>query len=254
MYKILLLYDTQEQDFARDLQDLINELGCEVLMIPKAPNLGRTLQAKEDGYFAVADGAIFLITPGADRNGQAVPSPSVADEMGRAREQFKSTPEAVIYLVQAGCQIQAVDQACYIHFQRENIRSVVSAITDLVRNLKAAGFVGRPRQAAQAAPAPRIDLGELSQRLDHRLMKICVKLSEALGGTMMHKEFVLHLVGMGFSKSEINFAKRDLTQMDLIRIYPPRPIHLDFATITLTDLGFELVRHELTNNRPGVLR
>ena len=85
-------------------------------------------------------------------------------------------------------------------------------------------------------------------------MTACVRLSEAQGGMMMHKEFVLHLAGLHFSKSEINFAKRDLMQFGLVKIYPSTGSSLEYATATLTELGFDLVRHELNKSRPGVLR
>jgi len=142
--KILLLYDTQEDDLARDVGDLVTQLGCEIVMIPKSADRGKTRQAKEDAYFSAAAGAIFLITPGSMRDQKLFPSPSVADEMGRAREFFKTTPEKITYLVQKGCQIQSVDQRCYISFERENMRSVLSAITSLIRNLKTAGLLGKP--------------------------------------------------------------------------------------------------------------
>src|SRR2546427_482974 len=85
--------------------------------------------------------------------GGASPAPSVVEEMGRAREFFKSTPEKVMSLVEKGCQIQAVDQRSYVPFDRENMRSVLSAVTGLLRNLKAAGFLGKATPApASAAP------------------------------------------------------------------------------------------------------
>lgn len=144
MSKILLLYDTREDDLAREVKDLLTELDCDIVMIPKSVDGGRTLQDKEDDHFADAAGAIFLITPGSTRGKKPYPSPSVADEMGRAKVYFKSAPERVMYLVDKRCQVQSVDQRSYVAFDRGNMRSVIAAITGLVRNLKAAGLFEKP--------------------------------------------------------------------------------------------------------------
>lgn len=110
MNNILFLYDTKEEDLARDFKDFFNELNINIEMIPLAPNKGKTLQDKEEHYFDSADGAIFLITPRIEN----FPSSSVSDEMGQAKQKFKDKPEKVIYLVDKNCTVQVIDQKPYI--------------------------------------------------------------------------------------------------------------------------------------------
>lgn len=140
MGNILLLYDTKEKDLARDLKDLLEELGLNIEMIPLSSSRGKTLQEKENHYFDNCDGAIFLVTPGSERGGKSYPSPSVADEMGQAKQRFRENPGKVIYLVDQACAIQAVDQKTYEQFDPKNMRSIVEAITKVIKDLKAAGL------------------------------------------------------------------------------------------------------------------
>jgi hypothetical protein len=143
MNNILFLYDTQEEDLARDFKDLLAEFDINVSMIPLSSNKGKTLQDKEDHYFNSADGAIFLITPGSERMGKFYPSPSVNNEMGQAKQKFKDKPEKVIYLVDKNCTVQVIDQKPYIEFDRNNIRSIVKAITLFIKDLKQAGWFAK---------------------------------------------------------------------------------------------------------------
>jgi len=143
MNNILLLYDTQEEDLARDFKDLLAELDIEVSMIPLSSNKGKTLQEKEEHYFDFADGAIFIITSGSNRLGKTFPSPSVCEEMGQAKRKFKDKPEKIIYLVDKKCTIPTIDQKSYIPFDRENIRSIVKAITLFIKDLKLAGWFAK---------------------------------------------------------------------------------------------------------------
>ena len=149
---LLLLYDTKDKDLARDLRDFLFEVGADVAMIPLEVNLGRTLQDKEAISFEKTDGALFLLTPGADRDGLRFPSPSVTDEMGRAKERFRDRPERLLYLVDRDCHVQSVDQKAYIHFTRADMRSVVEAMTLLIRELKAANLM--PTQANARIESP----------------------------------------------------------------------------------------------------
>src|SRR5215510_12142298 len=105
MGRLLLLHDLDDRDFARDLADLLTELDVSVDMIARSRDGGTTLQGKEERYFENIDGALFLITPGSERHGKKYPSPSVADEMGRAKQRFKDEPGRVIYLVESDCNI-----------------------------------------------------------------------------------------------------------------------------------------------------
>ncbi len=136
MNNIQLLYDTQEDDLARDFNDFLNELDVNIEMIPLAPNKCNTLQDKEEHYFDSADGAIFLITPRIESS----PSSSVSHEMGQAKQKFKNKPEKVIYLVDNNCTAPTIDQKSYIEFDRDNIRSIVKAVASLIKDLKSAGW------------------------------------------------------------------------------------------------------------------
>ena len=44
MGNILLLYDTNEKDLARDFKELLAELDLVAKMIPLSPDIGKTLQ------------------------------------------------------------------------------------------------------------------------------------------------------------------------------------------------------------------
>jgi len=72
--------------------------------------------------------------------------------MGRAHELFKDRPEKMIYLVERGCRTPSIDQRCYIEFERGDIRSVISAVTSLVRNLNVAGLLKSAAPARAAVP------------------------------------------------------------------------------------------------------
>src|SRR5438105_10012395 len=97
--KLVLLYDTNERDFARDVLALLQALGLSVDTMVGSPNLGQSLSAKERRVLDEAEGFIFLLTPGSERNGVfGYASPSVCDEMGRAEQRFKDDLSKVIYL------------------------------------------------------------------------------------------------------------------------------------------------------------
>ncbi len=125
MSKILLLYDTTEEDLVRDFKDLLDELNLSTSMIPLSPDMGLTLEDKEEYYLKDASGIIFIITPGSERLGSMYPSPSVTHEMGQVKEKFKEKPSNVIYLVDNKCNLPAIDQKSYNLFNRNDMRSVI---------------------------------------------------------------------------------------------------------------------------------
>ncbi len=142
MTKLLLLYDLKEKDLARDVSELLKEMGIdEIFMIPLSPNLGLSLVEKEGHYIKSCDGAIFIVTPGAARSGQDYPSPSVSVEIGQINERFKTQPERIIYLWEEGCAPPTIHQKAFINFNRSNIRSIIEAITILYKDLKIAGLL-----------------------------------------------------------------------------------------------------------------
>jgi hypothetical protein len=242
MSRVLLLYDTKERDLARDLNDLLSELKIEVTMIPAAPDMGKSLQDKESHYFNDVDGAIFLVTPGAVREETAMPSPSVADEMGQAKQKFEKTPARIIYLVDDRCVIQAVDQKAYISFRRDDTRSILDAITRLIRNLKQAGLLGPDKLERREAPS--VDIADVASKTTKLLKDICEVLSHAPNGGLGIQQFreilkrQFHL-----SEQDINFAQRDLQIQGLV-VFHTTPGVSAFSFFMLTPIGWELVRFE----------
>lgn len=243
MRNILLLYDTNEKDLARDLKDLLAEFNIEILMIPLSPDLGKTLQSKEEHYFDFVDGAIFLITPGSARMGKLFPSPSVADEMGQAKQKFKNTPEKVIYLVDKECSLQAIDQKSYIQFDRKNIRSVLEAIILLIKNLKQIGLFERKK--IEHRETPGINISTYSESINDTLKSICFDLSDQPNGSITLSEFDNLLKNKYKMRNrDINFIKRDIQTKGLAAYYNTKTPFL-FAGYQLTNVGFELVRYEI---------
>lgn len=242
MSNILFLYDTQEKDLARDFEDLLMELDINIKMIPRSPNLEKTLQSKEEAHFDSADGVIFLITPGSNRYGKSFPSPSVADEMGQAKQKFRSKPHKSIYLVDSRCNIQAVDQKPYIQFDRNNIRSIVETITLLIRNLKQSGLFVRKK--IEPRETPGINIAKYSAAIDKMLKKILFDLSDQSNGFIRIAEFDnLLKTKYKMNNRNINFTKKDLQTKGLVAYYQ------NYAGWQLTNIGFELVRYEMEKKR-----
>lgn len=238
MNSILFLYDTKEEDLARDFKDFLNELNINIEMIPLAPNTGNTLQAKEDHYFHSAIGAIFLITPRIEDCGKSYPSPSVIDEMGRAKEKFKKSPEKIVYLVEKSCTLQTIDQKSYIPFDRNNIRSIVKAITLFIKDLKLAGWFGKNK--TEQKEIPLIDIAKYSESIDETLKKICFDLSDKKNGFINITDLDnLLQTKYRMGRRDINFTIRTLSKKGLITYLQP------YSGWQLSDIGFELVRHEM---------
>lgn len=238
MKNILLLYDTQEEDLARDFKDLLAELDVKVSMIALSPNKGNTLYDKEEHHFNSADGAIFIITPGSERMGKRYPSPSVTDEMGQAKRTFKNNPEKIIYLIDKDCTLQAIDQKPYTSFDRNSIRSVVKAITMFIKDLKLADWFGKNKIEQKEIPV--IDIAKYSESINKPLKKICFDLSDVKDGLMNFTDFDnLLKTKYKMSQREINFTKRDLGSSGKKLIH-----ELPLVGWKLSDIGFELVRYE----------
>jgi hypothetical protein len=244
MDNLLLLYDTREKDLARDFKDLLTELDLDICMIPLSPDLGKTLQAKEAHYFDSVDGVIFLITPGAERKGTLFPSPSVADEMGQAKQKFKQRPEKVVYLVDRKCNVQAVDQKSYIQFDRGDMRSVLESITLLLRNLKSSGGL-RTSKVVERRETPGVEIDNYAQTIDSELKEICIDLSDLPNGFVGLLDFD-HMLKNKYKKGirDINFIKRDLQTKGLVTYHQPKPPNF-YGGWQLSNIGFELVRYEI---------
>lgn len=233
MNNILFLYDTKEEDLARDFKDFFNELNINIEMISLAHNKGKTLQDKEDHYFDSADGAIFLITPRIEN----FPSSSVSDEMGQAKQKFKDKPEKIIYLVDKNCTVQVIDQKPYIKFDRNNIRSIVKAITLLIKDLKQSGLLGGKKIEPKET---HIDIVKYSESINETLKKICFDLSDKKNGFINSIDLDnLLQTKYRMRQRDINFTIRTLKKKGLITY-----LQL-YNGWQLSDIGFELVRHEM---------
>ena len=242
MGNILLLYDTTEKDLARDFKELLAELDLVAKMIPLSPDIGKTLQSKEEHYFNSVEGIVFLITPGSERKGKLFPSPSVADEMGQAKQKFKNKPEKVIYLVDNNCNVQAVDQKGYIPFDRKDIRSVIEAVTLLIKNLKEAELIGKRK--IEHRETPGIKIAEYSTSIRDELKRICIDLSDQPNGFIRISEFDnLLKTKHKMNNRNINFTKKDLQTKGLVAYYQK------YDGWQLSNIGFELVRYELAKMR-----
>ncbi|HXV78791.1 MAG TPA: hypothetical protein VEG60_02820 [Candidatus Binatia bacterium] len=232
------------------MSDLIEELDIVVKLIPQSPDLGKTLQEKEEHYFNESDALVFLLTPGSSRKGTDYPSPSVADEMGQARQKFKNQPEKVIYLVDKACNIQVIDQKGYIAFDRTDMRSVLEAIVMLLKNLKAAGVWHRKK--IEKREIPGIDIAEVSRTTDPRFKQVCLDLSEAPNGILFPQPFDKLLIEKyHLNQRDINFVKRDLQLTGLI-LFESTPQPYSYSYWRLSNLGFELVRYEIQSQNKTV--
>lgn len=240
MKYILFCYDITEKDLARDIKDFLCEVGIEnIKMIPLEADRGLTLQDKDRKYIDSAYGIIFLLTPGAERFEKYFPSPSVADEMGQAKQKFRKVPERITYLKDRNCHIQAVDQRSYIPFDRNNIRSVIGCLTLLVRNLRESGLL--ERKETEPKETPGINIPELAESLEWRLKEICFDLSGQPDGAMENRGFDQHLKNIySMNERDINFVKSDLQQKGLIiKSQPPND-----NWWVLTNVGWEIARFE----------
>jgi len=231
----LLLYDTKEKDLARDLRDLVREIGLDLTMISYAPDRG-PLEAKEQHYMETAEGLVFFITAGSERDGKKYPSPSVTDEMGRAKQIFKDKRSKVIYLLEKDCTIQAVDQQTYIQFDRSDIRSVLEAIAQLVRDLRAAGAL------SPSGSLPKFDMEAFWARTPENARKVCSELSRRTNGWMYDDSLRRYMTESLLSEQDMTFVKHDIRQLQLVSLIKGNSSTP--ATWILTPLGVELAKHD----------
>ncbi len=246
MANLLLLYDTKEKDLVRDFKDLLEEFNIgSLIMIPLSSDKGFTLEAKERHYFDSAEGALFVITPGSERLGSLYPSPSVTHEMGQAKQRFQKKPESVIYLVDKLCQLPAIDQKVYISFDRNDIRSVIAALTQLIKNLKSASlFRTTPFPTQNTQPDRKFDLGEFSMGLGDQIRSVLFDMSNRPNGyisdvdltALLNQKYKLNV-------QDINFLKRDLESFNVvIHSIVDKPFFAN--SWWLHDVGWGVVRLE----------
>lgn len=235
MARILFLYDTKEADLARDFKDFLAELSVNFIMIPLSPDLGMTLEQKEERYFDLADGAIFLVTPGSERAGVKFPSPSVSHELRQAKQKFSSKPESVICLVDEECKMPAIDQIAYVSFRRQNMRSVISAFTQMLKNFKRAEFFPGLLISIKPANLSPAEIESLFGGLDDLIQDALLALSGAPEGGMHKSEFNKHLSErFSLETRKINFLRWDLLKDGFVTE--------SVNYISLTDLGRKIAK------------
>ena len=246
MANLLLLYDTKEKDLARDFKDLLEEFNIgPIMMVALSPNRGLTLEKKEKHYFDSASGALFIITPGSERLGSEFPSPSVAHEMGQAKQKFQKKPECVIYLVDEGCDLPAIDQKAYIHFNRKDIRSIIAALTQLIKDLKTAGlFRTTPIPTQIKQQSKKITLDDFSNKLGRQIKQVLFDISNKPNGIIKDIELTNLLVQKyHLNNQDINLLKRDLEiSKTMIRT-------IDLNLWSLSERGWDVVNLEIKKKK-----
>lgn len=251
MANLLLLYDTKERDLARDFKDLLEEFNIgSIIMIPLSSDRGFTLEEKEKHYFDLADGALFIITPGSERLGSLYPSPSVTHEMGQAKQKFQQKPECVIYLVDENCETPAIDQKAYIAFNRKDIRSIIAALTQLIKDLKTAGIFRVTPISAQVKPQiKKADLEAFSKRIGNQIRQVLFDVSNRSDGAISDKDLTTLLQQKyHLNVQDINFIKRDLESFGVvIHRVTTQPYYANFWW--LSEIGWAIVRLEMKKKR-----
>lgn len=251
MKDILLLYDMNERDFIRDFKDLLEEVNIgPISMIPLSPDRGLTLEAKEKEHFKSAEGAIFIITPGSERLGGLYPSPSVSHEMGQAKQKFQEKPECVIYLVDQNCSMPSIDQQAYITFDRKDARSILSALIQLVKDLKEAGLYRTTPIPDQVETKPKkIDLRTFTNTLNPQIKNVLFDMSNKPSSYISDKDLTSLLsTKYGLDVQAINFLKRDLEAHSVVQhTITTKPCY--FNSWWLSELGWSVVRLEIHDKK-----
>lgn len=246
MANLLLLYDTTETDLARDFKDLLEELNIgHITLIPLSPARGLALEEKENHYFESADGVLFIITPGSERLGSDFPSPSVAHEMGQAKQKFQKKPECVIYLVDERCNLPAIDQKAYIRFNRKDIRSMLAALTQLIKDLKTAGLFRTTPIPTQVKPEPKkFSLEGFWNSLNPQIREVLFDISNKPEGIIRDTDLTNFLdQRYHLSVQKKNILKRDLvSSRTTIRT-------MEGGLWQLSDLGWQVVKLEIKKKK-----
>lgn len=246
MANLLLLYDTLEKDLARDVEELLSELNIgTVIKIATSPDKGLSLEDKENYYIERADGIVFLITPGSERLGNLYPSPSVSEEIGRTKgeEKFKQNRGLVNYFVDTRCNMAAIHQKAYIQFRRDDARSVISAITQLVKNLKDAGLFTVPTTAR----FNNVTHQTLFENLDEKIKQVAFYMSnqrESVTNDLDIEKMLMVKYGQ-ITIQDINFIKRDLQLNGIASRIVGEKLDIWF----LTPLGWEIARLDRDQRR-----
>ncbi len=213
---VLLLYDTNDSSLAVALRDFCRELGVNPLLIQLEPNEGRTVEGKEDKYFDNCAAAIFLITP---RSPNGDISRSVAIEIGRAKEKFKSCREKIIYLADARCPIATIDQQARNVYDRADIDSIFRAFQVFIADLKKASLLGRPSRQQQGLEL--IDLEQVMK--DTVLCDTLVFMSQQRNGIVSE----LALDSWLTNEKKINIQRQNVLKVTFVEQNLAQKVRLD---------------------------
>lgn len=213
MNNFLILYDTNEEDLAKDFEDLLEDIGIKnVKLIPLSPNKGKTLEGKEDHYFGSAYGVLFIITPRFTVEGKQHCSNSIAVEVGMAKTIFHNNPERIILLLEEGCEQPTVIQRAYIPFVRGDIRSIIKALTLMIKDLKAAGFINPIPQPEE------FDLKTLSEKLSNHAKAAVLHISKQKNMHIKYHDFDDYLKQeFKYDDQKINFLVTDLVDSGIMK-------------------------------------
>lgn len=230
---LVLLHDTDESNFAADILSFLRGLDLSVTTVMLAPNRGRTLAQKEQAVLEGADVFVFWLTPGSTRHGQeGFASPSVCDEMGRAKERFKANPERVIYLADSRWRPQAIDQIAYTTIDRTNDRSIVQGLTQLVLELRELG-------ALKVNVVPKTpDIKTVAERTPEDIKTACAHIAGLPNGIITFDQLNAHLFKVCGNVTDANILRKKLTRFGWIT-------HLqNTMAFSLSQWGWDVVEYE----------
>ena len=231
MKKLLLLYDTKESDFAKDVKDFLGEINIPVYMIPISPDKGMSLEEKENHYYNECSGALFLLTPGSDRDGKKYPSPSVNQEIGLAKQKYDK--EKIFYLRDPECSLSAIDQKAYIPYHVNDKRKPIQALTLLLKNLKDGGFLNAEFDVKEQ----KLDEEKLFKDLSNNEKNALIILSKEVDGIIGDSKLIQRLEDLDLNVQKSNLIKKSIERKGLVSSL----WQWNTNYWTLTDLGWKIM-------------
>jgi len=239
---LVVLYDTDEAELTGDVVAFLRALDLKVETVVKTSNRGKTLHVKEQDVLDKADVWVFILTPGSSRHGQeGFPSQSVCDEMGRAKERFKNQPERVIYLVDSKCNPQAVDQLAYISFDRDNPRTIIQALTQLVLELRELGGL-------KISETPQVpDVKTVAERTPANIKNALAHIAGLPNASISLADLNTYTLKAAGNQTEANILKQKLTRYGWIRHIP------NTWAFVLSQWGCDVVEYERGKSPPSFL-
>lgn len=112
----------------------------------------------------------------------------------------------------------------------------------LIKDLKQSGLFRKKK--IEQRETPGIDIAKCSESVDEKLKKLCFDLSDKPSGFIISTDFDnLLKTKYKMSNRDVNFIKRDLQTKGLV--YYQSNTRFSYAGWQLSNIGFELVRHEI---------